>query len=100
MLQRRSNQTELRLMVFIFKFYVDSKNVSEKFLHRSCSIMILKKKQIQSHERVGPKVSTKIKVYILSRAELIHTLCNEIPCTYVAYSKLFRSAEDIDFDFC
>ena len=27
-------QTELRLMDFISKFYVDSKNVSEKLLHR------------------------------------------------------------------
>ena len=34
MLQRRLNQTELGLMVFMSKSYVDSKNVSKKLLHR------------------------------------------------------------------
>ena len=33
-----------------------------------------------SHEHVGSKISTKIKIYILNRAELLITLCNEIPC--------------------
>ena len=33
-----------------------------------------------SHEQVGPKISAKIKIYTLTRAELLITLCNEIPC--------------------
>jgi hypothetical protein len=33
MLQPTPNQTELRLMVSKSFFYVDSENVSEKFLH-------------------------------------------------------------------
>ena len=33
-----------------------------------------------SHEHVGPKVSAKIKIYILTRAELLFSLCYEIPC--------------------
>jgi hypothetical protein len=33
-----------------------------------------------SHEHVGSKILAKIKIYILSRAELLCTLCNEIPC--------------------
>ena len=32
-----------------------------------------------SHEHVGFKISAKIKIYILSRAELLITLCYEIP---------------------
>ena len=34
MLQRWPNQTELRLMDSYIQLFVDSKNVSEKFLHR------------------------------------------------------------------
>ena len=34
-----------------------------------------------SHEHVGSKISAKIKIYIFTRAELLITLCNEIPCT-------------------
>ena len=36
-----------------------------------------------SHEHVGYKISAKIKFYILSRAESLCTLCNEIPCITV-----------------
>ena len=45
MLQRRPNSTELRLMGLLLhtKFFVDSQNISEKLLHRSPSVMILKK---------------------------------------------------------
>ena len=35
----------------------------------------------QSHEHIGPKISAKIKIYILSRAKLLCSLCYEIPCT-------------------
>ena len=33
-----------------------------------------------SHEHVGPKILAKIQIYILTRAELLFTLCSEIPC--------------------
>ena len=33
-----------------------------------------------SHGHVGPKILAKIKIYILTRAELLCTLCYEIPC--------------------
>ena len=33
-----------------------------------------------SHEHVGSKILAKIKIYILTRAELLFTLCYEIPC--------------------
>ena len=33
-----------------------------------------------SHEHVGPKILSKIKIYILTRAELLFLLCYEIPC--------------------
>ena len=36
-----------------------------------------------SHEHVGPKILAKIKIYILTRAELLCPLCYEIPCTYL-----------------
>ena len=34
-----------------------------------------------SHEHVGSKIPAKIQIYILTRAELLITLCYEIPCT-------------------
>ena len=33
-----------------------------------------------SHEHVGPKILGKIKMYVLTRAELLFPLCYEIPC--------------------
>ena len=35
-----------------------------------------------SHEHVGPKILAKIKIYILTRAELLFSLCYEIPCNW------------------
>ena len=34
-----------------------------------------------SDEHVGPKILAKIKIYILTRAELLFNLCYEIPCS-------------------
>ena len=34
-----------------------------------------------TNEHVGPKILAKIKIYVLTRAELLFTLCYEIPCT-------------------
>ena len=33
-----------------------------------------------SHEQVGSKIAAKIQIYMLTRAELLITLCYEIPC--------------------
>jgi hypothetical protein len=33
-----------------------------------------------AHEHVGSKILAKINIYILTRAELLCTLCYEIPC--------------------
>jgi hypothetical protein len=35
------------------------------------------------HEHIGPKISAKIKIYILSRAKLLCSLCHEIPCIQI-----------------
>ena len=37
-----------------------------------------------SHEHIGPKISSKIKIYILSRAKLLCSVCHEIPCMCIA----------------
>ena len=34
-----------------------------------------------TNEHVGPKILAKIKIYVLTRAELLITLCYEIPCS-------------------
>ena len=41
-----------------------------------------------SHEHVGSKIVAKIKISILTRAELLFTLCYEIPCTF--YYEYFK----------
>ena len=33
-----------------------------------------------NNEQVGPKILAKIKIYVLTRAELLFNLCYEIPC--------------------
>ena len=35
-----------------------------------------------TNENVGPKILAKIKIYALTRAELLFKVCYEIPCTY------------------
>ena len=44
-----------------------------------------------TNEHVGPKILAKIEIYVLTRAELLITLCYEIPCTFemlrVAYNR-------------
>ena len=34
-----------------------------------------------TNEHVEPKILAKIKIYVLTRAELLFTLCYEIPCS-------------------
>ena len=38
-----------------------------------------------TNEHVGPKVLQKIKIYVLTRAELLFKVCYEIPC--ITYKK-------------
>ena len=40
-----------------------------------------------SHEHIQPKTSAKIKIYTLTRAELLCLLCYEIPCRYDSFTK-------------
>ena len=39
-----------------------------------------KSQMLLSHEHVGSKILAKIKMYTLTRAELLFNLCYEIPC--------------------
>ena len=41
-----------------------------------------------SHEHVGSKILAKIKMYTLTRAELLFNLCYEIPCSCSFYAFL------------
>ena len=34
-----------------------------------------------TNENVGPKIFAKIKIYVLTRAELLFKVCYEIPCS-------------------
>ena len=34
-----------------------------------------------SQEYIGPSILEKIQMYILTRAEILYTLCYEIPCS-------------------
>ena len=43
-----------------------------------------------SHEHVGSKILAKIKIYTLTRAELLFNLCYEIPCTSNLSSALLQ----------
>ena len=42
-----------------------------------------------SHEHVGPKILAKIKIYDLTRAELLCSLCYEIPLYKIKFDFLF-----------
>ena len=35
-----------------------------------------------TNENVAPKILAKIKIYVLTRAELLFKVCYEIPCMY------------------
>ena len=37
-----------------------------------------------TNENIGPKILAKIKIYVLTRAELLFKVCYEIPCNTVA----------------
>ena len=42
---------------------------------------------VLTNENVGPKILAKIKIYVLTRAELLFKVCYEIPCNRVNKSK-------------
>ena len=46
-----------------------------------------------TNEHVGHKILAKIKIYVLTRAELLFKVCYEIPCIsiIVVYSKTATS---------
>ena len=39
-----------------------------------------------TNEHVGPKILAKIKIYVLTRAELLIPLCYEIPCILESFN--------------
>ena len=41
-----------------------------------------------TNENVGPKILAKIKIYILTRAELLFKVCYEIPCSTAFRTKI------------
>ena len=43
-----------------------------------------------SHEHVGPKILGKIKIYVLTRAELLFPLCYEIPCNTLCLTATYN----------
>ena len=44
-----------------------------------------------SHEHIESKILAKIKIYILSRAKLLFTIWDEIPCTWKQFEYHFWS---------
>ena len=47
-----------------------------------------------SHKHVGLKILAKIKLYVLSRAELLFPLCYEIPCTSDDKANILSNIDD------
>ena len=44
-----------------------------------------------TNENVGPKILAKVKIYVLTRAELLFKVCYEIPCIcYMVQPKYFH----------
>ena len=74
MLQPTQNQMELRLMVSKSFFNVDSKNVSQKFLHRQSSVM---KNHSQANDYVATSVVMLLShlLYILRVKEKKNLFC-------------------------
>ena len=46
-----------------------------------------------SHEHVEPKILAKIKLYLLTRAELLFPLCYEIPCKQTNHQKICQQSQ-------
>ena len=50
-----------------------------------------------TNENVGPKILAKIKIYVVTRAELLFKVCYEIPCSR-DFLKKFRRGRLIEQD--
>ena len=50
-----------------------------------------------TNEHVGPKVLSKIKIYVLTRAELLFKVCYEIPCSIFLIVHILKSLFKIFF---
>ena len=46
-----------------------------------------------TNEYVGPNIVAKIKIYVLTRAELLFNLCYEIPCSKIVYQYVEKTQE-------
>ena len=46
-----------------------------------------------SQEYIGPLIPEKIQIYILTRAELLYTLCHEIPCKTTLLTAYLRTSK-------
>ena len=51
-----------------------------------------------SHGHVGPNILAKIQIYILTKAELLFTLCSEIPCISNRKYTLIKSTFNLIFN--
>ena len=57
-----------------------------------------------TNEHLGPRILAKIKIYVLTRAELLITLCYEIPCirfnpkTYLIHLELWHTRFEKKFE--
>ena len=51
-----------------------------------------------SNEHIGSKILVKIKIYILTRAELLFTLCYEIPCSIPTFTQNRADIKYIKFE--
>ena len=70
-----------------------NRRIKKKFDHK---IIKLDKNWWIKHEHVGSKILAKIKIYILTKAELLFTLCYEIPCrSILVWHKIFGPAQTI-----
>ena len=52
-----------------------------------------------SNEHIGSKILAKIKIYILTRGELLFTLCYEIPCIYICF-KMYEKRSRFPTKLC
>ena len=47
------------------------------------------------NEHVGPKILAKIKIYVLTRAELLFQVCYEIPCILYLCTIFFSAVKEV-----
>jgi hypothetical protein len=82
--QKNPQTVENKLKVALHLVHSNSFSTKKRwhvfnFDHRWRITLIQKK--TGSQEYIGPLILEKIQMYILTRAELLYTLCYETPCT-------------------